>query len=166
MYVGSGTSKLRHAVKTLRQRWDESEDDWRDRVREDFQDESLGDVVHSFDVAKVEQPIDQPVGLDFEACLEMAEVGRGQYAADDRAAAGVIGGIGLEQQARRAPGLALVEIDVADAGSGAEGLVVGDDGVDLGVAHCEVHIPAVEPNQRAGVTQSAVVGVGGENVVV
>ena len=37
MYVGSGTAKLRHATRTLRQRWDETEDDWRDRVREDFE---------------------------------------------------------------------------------------------------------------------------------
>lgn len=37
MYVGSGTSKLRHAIKTLRSRWDETEDSWRDSVRMDFE---------------------------------------------------------------------------------------------------------------------------------
>lgn len=37
MYVGAGTSKLRHAIRTLRERWDASEDGWRDAVRQDFE---------------------------------------------------------------------------------------------------------------------------------
>ena len=37
MYVGAGTSKLRHAIKTLRARWDESEDGWRDAIRQEFE---------------------------------------------------------------------------------------------------------------------------------
>lgn len=37
MFVGSGTSKLRHAIKTLRERWDESEDGWRDANRLEFE---------------------------------------------------------------------------------------------------------------------------------
>ncbi|MDB5353390.1 MAG: hypothetical protein JWN86_4637 [Planctomycetota bacterium] len=37
MYVGSGTSKLRHAIKTLRSHWDESEEGWRDTIRQDFE---------------------------------------------------------------------------------------------------------------------------------
>ena len=41
MYVGAGTSKLRHAAKTLRSRWDETEDAWRDSVRQDFERKRL-----------------------------------------------------------------------------------------------------------------------------
>jgi hypothetical protein len=37
MYVGSGTGKLRHAMKTLRSKWDESEDGWRDQIRQEFE---------------------------------------------------------------------------------------------------------------------------------
>lgn len=44
MYVGAGTSKLRHAIKTLRQRWDDSEDGWRDMVRQDFERSRLEPV--------------------------------------------------------------------------------------------------------------------------
>ena len=41
MYVGSGTSKLRHAVKTLRAQWDQTEDGWRDSIRQDFEDKRI-----------------------------------------------------------------------------------------------------------------------------
>lgn len=37
MHVGSGASAMRHAIKTLRARWDETEDDWRDEIRLDFE---------------------------------------------------------------------------------------------------------------------------------
>ena len=37
MYVGSGTSKLHHAIKTLRAHWDDSEDGWRDANRQEFE---------------------------------------------------------------------------------------------------------------------------------
>lgn len=41
MYVGSGTSKLRHAIKTVRERWDASEDGWRDANRQEFERKRL-----------------------------------------------------------------------------------------------------------------------------
>ena len=37
MHVGSGSSKLRHAIKTLRAHWDDSEDGWRDANRMEFE---------------------------------------------------------------------------------------------------------------------------------
>jgi len=41
MHVGSGTSALRHALKTLHARWDESEDGWRAAVRREFEEKRL-----------------------------------------------------------------------------------------------------------------------------
>ncbi len=41
MYVGSGTSKLRNAIKTLRSQWDASEEGWRDAIRQDFERKRL-----------------------------------------------------------------------------------------------------------------------------
>ena len=41
MYFGSGASKLRHAIKTVRERWDESEDGWRDANRQEFERKRL-----------------------------------------------------------------------------------------------------------------------------
>ena len=37
MYFGNGTTKLQHAVKTLRQTWEATEDDWRDSIRAEFE---------------------------------------------------------------------------------------------------------------------------------
>ncbi len=41
MYLGAGTSKLRHATKTLRSKWDETEDSWCDSVRHEFERKRL-----------------------------------------------------------------------------------------------------------------------------
>ena len=41
MNVGAGTGKLRHAMKTLRSKWDATEDEWRDHVREDFEQKRI-----------------------------------------------------------------------------------------------------------------------------
>lgn len=41
MYFGAGTSKLQHAIKSLRTHWDESQDGWRDQVRVDFEEQHI-----------------------------------------------------------------------------------------------------------------------------
>ena len=41
MYVGTGSSKLRHAIKTLHAKWDDGEEGWRDSVRQDFEKKRL-----------------------------------------------------------------------------------------------------------------------------
>lgn len=41
MYFGAGTSKLQHALKTLRAHWDSTQDGWRDQVRRDFEERHL-----------------------------------------------------------------------------------------------------------------------------
>ena len=61
MFVGSGTSKLRHAVKTLRTNWDASEDGWRDGVR------------HDFERTRVE-PLDSQANLTLRAMQALCDV--------------------------------------------------------------------------------------------
>ena len=61
MYVGSGTSKLRHASRTLRTRWDDTEESWRDSVREDFERTRL-------------EPLDTQANLTLRAMQALCDV--------------------------------------------------------------------------------------------
>ncbi len=41
MHVGAGSGKLRHGLKTLRVRWENSEDGWRDSIRQEFENKRI-----------------------------------------------------------------------------------------------------------------------------
>ncbi len=61
MYVGSGSSKLRHAIKTVRSKWDESEDGWRDSNRQEFERKRL-------------EPIDAQANSTLRAMQQLCDV--------------------------------------------------------------------------------------------
>ncbi len=61
MYFGSGTSKLRHALKTLRSQWDQTQDGWNDQVRRDFEEKRLA-------------PLDSQVSSTMRAMDQLAEL--------------------------------------------------------------------------------------------
>lgn len=51
MYFGSGTSKLHHALKTLKANWEATEDGWRDQVRRDFEDRQIEPLASQANIA-------------------------------------------------------------------------------------------------------------------
>jgi hypothetical protein len=61
MSTSGGSNRLNHAIKTLRAKWDEVEDLWRDGVRRDFE------KLHM-------EPLERQVASTMRGMNELAEV--------------------------------------------------------------------------------------------
>ena len=127
-----------------------------DRVGEHLQREGLGDVRHAVHGPAPGQFAGQFAGRAGEAVAQVAYGPRGEGPGDGRMGPGVLGRVGLKQQAGRAPGGFAAEIAQPHPGGRAERLPVAQRLVHLGVAGHGPDAVLLQPDHRARVTQSTV----------
>ena len=101
--------------------------------------------------ATLEQPVDDASGGDRERSLERPQSLGCHRPRDDLPVAGVLGRVGLDQDARPAPGLTHGEIGEPDTVARRVGLVIAERGHHIDVSCDRPNSIAVEPHRGGGV---------------
>jgi hypothetical protein len=127
-----------------------------DRVGEHAQREGLGKPGDGIELVLDQHLLDELLGVDQPVLAEFAQCSGAEDLRQNGAGSVVVGRIGFQQQARRAPGLLVAEVADADTGRGLEGLPVGQCGVNLLVTTRRVDVVPVQVDDGACVAQCGV----------